>query len=183
MENRTPVAIIGGGYAGCAAAVTLAAKGVACTLFESAPTLGGRGRRVERDGFVLDNGQHLLLGAYASLLQIIDRVGGGRAYARRPLAITPLVPQQPDALTLQARRAPGRLGMLIGLLTARGLSWRERIANITWFRNIERAGFVRPALRRCFIRLRPLVGSTARISTKPSSAPPFTSTLSSQYIP
>ena len=36
-------------------------------------------------------------------------------------------------------------------------------------------GFVRPALRRCLIRLRPLVGSTARISTKPSSAPPLTS--------
>ena len=167
MENSTPVAIIGGGYAGCAAAVTLAAKGVPCTLFESAPTLGGRGRRVERDGFLLDNGQHLLLGAYASLLQIIERVGGDRAYARRPLAITPLVPQQRGALTLQARRAPGRLGMLIGLLTARGLSWRERIANINWFRDIERAGFVRPARETVAQLLAPLPPRVAKLLWEP----------------
>ena len=59
----TQVAVIGGGWAGCAAAVTLAAAGVPVTLFEQAKTLGGRARRVERNGIVLDNGQHLLVGA------------------------------------------------------------------------------------------------------------------------
>ena len=68
VEDGAPVAIIGGGYAGCAAAVTLAAKGVPCVVFETAPVLGGRARRVERDGLALDNGQHLLLGAYARTL-------------------------------------------------------------------------------------------------------------------
>ena len=41
------VAVIGGGYAGFAAAVTLATAGCAVTVFESARTLGGRARRVE----------------------------------------------------------------------------------------------------------------------------------------
>ncbi|HEY7744383.1 MAG TPA: FAD-dependent oxidoreductase, partial [Burkholderiales bacterium] len=41
------VAVIGGGYAGMAAAVTLAERGVPVTVFEAARTLGGRARRVE----------------------------------------------------------------------------------------------------------------------------------------
>ena len=40
------VGIIGGGYAGLAAAVTLARRGVAVTLFETAKVLGGRARAV-----------------------------------------------------------------------------------------------------------------------------------------
>jgi squalene-associated FAD-dependent desaturase len=141
MESGSPVAIIGGGYAGCAAAVTLAAKGIACALYETAPVLGGRARRVERDGFALDNGQHLLLGAYSALLPLLARVEEERRYARRPLGIEPFAPTQSNAMTLQARRAPGRLGVLAGLLAARGLSWRERLANLAWFRDIERGRF------------------------------------------
>src|SRR4051794_11237438 len=167
MENGAPVAIIGGGYAGCAAAVTLASAGIACAVFESADVLGGRARRVERDGFVLDNGQHLLLGAYASLLAMIDHVGERPAYARRPLAIAPFAAQQAEALTLRARRAPGRLGMLIGLLSARGLSWGERLANIAWFRAIERAGFVRPTSETVAQLLRPLPPRVAKLLWEP----------------
>ena len=49
-RRAAPVAIIGGGYAGCAAAVTLAAAGVRCVLYEAAPVLGGRAqaRRARR---------------------------------------------------------------------------------------------------------------------------------------
>lgn len=147
MDNSAPVAIIGGGYAGCAAAVTLASRGVACTLFEAAPVLGGRARRVERDGLPLDNGQHLMLGAYRRTLELVARVHGDprAAMIRRPLALVPFAANQRDALVLEARRAPGRLGLLIGLLTARGLTWQERVANLAWFQAIRRAKFVRPA--------------------------------------
>jgi uncharacterized protein with NAD-binding domain and iron-sulfur cluster len=144
MDDRPQVAVIGGGYAGCAAAATLASSGVACTLFETAPVLGGRGRRVERDGLRLDNGQHLLLGAYATTLGLLDIVGARQALVRRPLSIAPFSSTVAGALTLQARRAPGRLGLLLGLLTARGLTWRERVANIAWFRALERTHFERP---------------------------------------
>ena len=137
MDDRPQVAVIGGGYAGCAAAATLASKGVRCMLFETAPVLGGRGRRVERDGFRLDNGQHLLLGAYETTLNLLDLVEAKRALARRPLAIVPFSPTLGDALTLQARRAPGRLGLLIGLLSARGLTWRERITNIAMSKTVD----------------------------------------------
>jgi len=166
MEDGAPVAIIGGGYAGCAAAVTLASRGVPCVLHEAATVLGGRARRVTRDGFRLDNGQHLLLGAYARTLDLVARTGGG-AYARRPLSIAPFAPGQRDALTLLARRAPGRLGVLVGLLAARGLTLRERLSNLAWFRGVERAGFVRPPKETVAQLLSPLPPRVARLLWEP----------------
>ena len=50
------VAVIGGGYAGMAAAVTLAQAGVAVTVYEAGSQLGGRARRVTVNGVALDNG-------------------------------------------------------------------------------------------------------------------------------
>jgi len=166
-----PVAIIGGGWAGCAAAVALAAEEVPVVLYEAATVLGGRARCVERDGLRLDNGQHLLLGAYERTLELLARVHGEHAaraqFVRRPLAIVPFGAPRSDALTLLSRRAPGRLGLLVGLLSARGLSWRERIANLAWFRNIERAGFVRPAHETVAKMLSPLPSRVARLLWEP----------------
>jgi len=169
--NGTPVAIVGGGWAGCAAAVTLADAGVPATLYEAAPVLGGRARRVERDGLPLDNGQHILLGAYAETLALVARVHGEAAaralFVRRPLTMVPFAPTQPDALTVVARRAPGRLGLLVGLLAARGLSLSERIANIAWFRRLEREGFARPPRETVARMLAPLPPRVARLLWEP----------------
>ncbi len=155
-----PVAVIGGGWAGCAAALTLADAGVPVALHESAPVLGGRARRVDRDGLPLDNGQHLLLGAYMQTLALLERVHGrtalGGRLVRRPLTLVPFAPAQTNAMTLIARTAPGRLGLLAGLLTARGLSWGERIANLRWFATLQREGFVRPPTETVATMLRPL---------------------------
>jgi squalene-associated FAD-dependent desaturase len=167
MEDRPKVAVIGGGYAGCAAAATLASRGVRCMLFETAAVLGGRGRRVERDGLRLDNGQHLLLGAYAATLALRDKVGARQGLLRRPLAIVPFSPGLPNALTLQARRAPGRIGLLIGLLATRGLTWRERLANVAWFRALERTGFARPRGETVAQLLAPLPPRVAKLLWEP----------------
>ena len=76
---RGRVAVIGGGFAGCAASVELANAGYHVTLYEAAATLGGRARTVMRDGLALDNGQHLLLGEYRETQRIAEivRVGAG----------------------------------------------------------------------------------------------------------
>jgi len=142
-----PVAIVGGGWAGCAAAVALADAGVPVILFDAAPTLGGRARRVERDGLALDNGQHLMLGAYHETLALLRRVRAVDAtlpYVRRPIAILPFAPRRGEALALAAPRAPGRAGLAIAMLTARGLTWSERLANVRWMRALERGGYARP---------------------------------------
>ncbi|HVL36126.1 MAG TPA: NAD(P)-binding protein, partial [Burkholderiales bacterium] len=69
------VAIVGAGYAGMAAAVTLVDRGIAVSVFESLAVPGGRARRVLSHGIALDNGQHILVGAYATLFGLMRRVG------------------------------------------------------------------------------------------------------------
>src|SRR3990172_3454156 len=82
-------AIIGGGYAGMAAAVTLAARRLPVTVFESARQLGGRARGVWHRDTQLDNGQHILLGCYHHTLDLIQQTGGNieRDFLRLPLQL------------------------------------------------------------------------------------------------
>jgi predicted NAD/FAD-binding protein len=88
------LAVIGGGWAGMAAAVTAADAGHQVTVFEAARTLGGRARELPltlpdgRDIFV-DNGQHILIGAYTESLRLMRKVGvdPDQALLRLPLAL------------------------------------------------------------------------------------------------
>lgn len=68
------VAVIGGGWAGLSAAVSLVEAGHSVTLYEMAPQLGGRARSVPGEP-VCDNGQHILIGAYVETLALMRRVG------------------------------------------------------------------------------------------------------------
>ncbi len=141
--GRLSVAIVGGGWAGCGAAVTLAHAGFEVTLFEQAATLGGRARRVTFDDLPLDNGQHLLVGAYRQTLALIQRVHGGDIDARLhrlPLTMRPFGAMRADAVAFTAWRAPAPLHLAFGALAADGLAWRERIALITGLRRLLRAG-------------------------------------------
>jgi hydroxysqualene dehydroxylase len=136
-------AVIGAGWAGCAAAVTLARLGHRVTVFETAPVAGGRARRVVRAGLPIDNGQHLLLGAYVQTRNVIAVVNGGDGEAglvRTSLAFEPLAGPA-NALRLRARRLPAPFGLLAGLLGAKGLSVRERLGIIVWFRRLQRRDF------------------------------------------
>ena len=128
--NKPRVAVIGGGWAGCTAALTLAEAGINVTLFEASRTLGGRARAVELEGQTLDNGQHILLGAYAQTLQLIDRLHPGSTDAG--LWRLPLTLSQPPDFSLACPRLPAPLHLLAGLLGAQGLSWREKISAARW---------------------------------------------------
>lgn len=124
MARAPDVAIIGGGYAGMAAAVELTASGVAVTVYEANSVLGGRARRIEYRGRQFDNGQHLILGAYRTLLHLIERV----APARSAFVRTRFDYRHGDALALRARSLPAPLDMAGALLMARGLSLQQRWA-------------------------------------------------------
>lgn len=83
------VAVVGAGWAGLAAAVRAREAGHAVTLFEMAAQAGGRARRVNHQGFALDNGQHILIGAYRETLALMRTVGVDpeAVLDRRPLAM------------------------------------------------------------------------------------------------
>lgn len=124
--NHPRVAVLGGGYAGMAAAVALADAGLGVAVYEAAPELGGRARRVAHRGAVLDNGLHIGIGAYTSLLALAARVRAiageaGDGWQRRPLEW-----HIHRGMQLRAPRLPAPLHMAVALATARGLRARAR---------------------------------------------------------
>jgi len=132
------VAVIGGGYAGMAAATTLAERRVPVTVFEAARTLGGRARRVEYQGLALDNGLHLLIGAYSELLRLVEFVGEDPA---RLFLRTPLTWQIQDRLYLRAANLPAPLHLVVALLASRGLTLIERLGAVRFMLGMRRRGY------------------------------------------
>ncbi len=142
MENvGQGVAVVGAGYAGMAAAVSLAQRGVPVSVFESGSVPGGRARRVRisfnGQDHELDNGQHILIGAYAELYRMMRVVGvPADAVLRMPLEI-----RYPAGFHLRALLLPAPLGLLGGLLSARGISLTERLGAVRFVRALRTQRF------------------------------------------
>lgn len=132
-----PVAIIGAGYAGLAAAVELARNHIPCRIFEASQTLGGRARVVEKNGYRIDNGQHILIGAYTETLKLLRFLG----VSPKNLHAQPFYLHIPDQLSLHTRAFPAPFNLLFALISAKGLSWRDRFALIHCMRWLKRRNF------------------------------------------
>ena len=119
------LAVIGGGWAGLAAAIEAVRCGHAVTLFEMAAQLGGRSRSVEAGGMALDNGQHILIGAYVDTLELLRTVGvdAGDAFVRTPLRIT-----YPDGVGLHLHAGAPMRAFALAVLRQRGWRLTERLA-------------------------------------------------------
>jgi len=132
------VAVIGGGWAGLAAAVELTGSGGEVTLFEAGRVLGGRARSIEVDGRQLDNGQHILLGAYGETLALMRRVGADpeQLFERRPLQVI-----DRSGFRLALPRLPAPLNVAWGLLAAHGVSLGEKLKTAWWMEGIKRRNF------------------------------------------
>ena len=112
------VAIIGAGWAGIAAAVEATAQSHRVTLYDMAPQCGGRARSVETNGRMLDNGQHIMIGAYTELLRLMRVVGADsqRLLLRTPLALL-------DASGVGLRLSPGRPVIAFGRAVVEHPTW------------------------------------------------------------
>ena len=115
------IAVIGAGWAGLAAAVEATRAGHSAIVFEAARQLGGRARALkhtQNDGTVLplDNGQHILIGAYAETLRLMREVGvdTDQALLRLPLTL-----RFPDGTGLACPDWPAPFDGLAGILGAR----------------------------------------------------------------
>ncbi|NLD56276.1 MAG: FAD-dependent oxidoreductase [Burkholderiaceae bacterium] len=150
------VVVIGAGWAGIAAAIHLARAGRAVRLLDAAPQAGGRARRVTlqwihprhgKQPVELDNGQHLLLGAYTEVLELLRLTGGSDAarmerYPMRLAGSGGLLLERPAferGGTAGTLLAP--LSSLFGLLRARGLSAGSRWAMMRALLGLRMAGW------------------------------------------
>lgn len=121
------VAIVGGGWAGIAAAVKLADAGHDISVFEMAPQLGGRARSVAGEP-PYDNGQHILIGAYRDSLALMRRLGvePEAALKRLPLALP--YPGEPG---LRLPPGPPLIAFTRGVLAHRGWPLSARLGLLT----------------------------------------------------
>jgi squalene-associated FAD-dependent desaturase len=122
------IAVVGAGWAGCAAAVELCRRGDQVTLFESARISGGRARRVEFDGRALDNGQHILLGAYTETLRMMRTVGIELDQVLLRLPLQMRYPQGSGGMDFVAARLPAPFHLLAALWRAAGLTRQDKLA-------------------------------------------------------
>lgn len=141
-KSTLPVIIVGGGWAGLAAAVELARHQVPVILLESAKQLGGRARSIYANEMHLDNGQHLLLGAYESTLRLLRNIGVNEAekLQRQPLSLQWLH-LNGKTITLNTAKLPAPFHLAWGLLTTRGLSLKDRFSALNFSRRLQRNHF------------------------------------------
>jgi len=125
---QTParVTVIGGGLAGITAAIALAESGADVTLLEARPRLGGATCSFNRDGLVVDTGQHVFLGCCTAYRGLLAKLG---MTAHAPLQdrfdVTVFAPGGRQA-RLRRTALPGPLHMLPALGRYPFLSWPER---------------------------------------------------------
>jgi squalene-associated FAD-dependent desaturase len=126
------IAVVGAGWAGTASALFMHNQGHRVTVFESARLLGGRARGVLDDTFgMIDNGQHLMLGAYQETLKLIAQLNPGipekQLLTREPLY---LISASGDMHLKATQFLPAPLNTLIGLMTATGISWPDKFSMV-----------------------------------------------------
>ena len=141
--STEPVVIIGAGWAGLAAAVKLTKQGHKVTVFESAKQAGGRARSVSFNELDVDNGQHLLIGAYTECISLMKTVGIDTETALKclPLLLTVADKSSKNKLILQAPPLPAPLHLLYALFTAKGLKFKDRIAAIKFGLYLKRNNY------------------------------------------
>lgn len=144
VDSDSSVVVVGGGWAGIAAAVELTHGGIPVTLIESARQLGGRARCVRFGSARVDNGQHIMIGAYRNLLALLPIIGieEQQVLLRSPLSLE-MLDTNGSNFRLDTPNLPAPLHLLAGLLKAHGLNTRERLAALRFGRYLASANIER----------------------------------------
>ncbi len=135
LKADNQVIIVGAGWSGLACAITLINAGYQITLLESAQNIGGRARTIENKNskLVLDNGQHIMLGAYHITREIFSilQLDEADILERSPLELNMFSPEK-CSYHLQTTQLPAPLHLVYALLKLTCLSFCERLKSIVF---------------------------------------------------
>lgn len=124
--QRQRVAVVGGGIAGLTAALRLAEQGFKVDLFEAAPALGGRTKSFYDENLKswVDNGPHLMVGAYTATQKLLADVDAGHFVTWQPSLCLPLWDKQRGFFELKASAwLPVSLALLWAVFKMPGHGW------------------------------------------------------------
>lgn len=127
QDSKDSVIIVGAGFAGLSAALTLAQAGEKVTLLEASQFAGGRARAVPFEESYVDNGQHILLGGYQNTLSLLNllKLPLNALFFRSPLKL--ILHGLPNFFNLSLPPLKAPYHLLAGLFLAKGLTTLDRI--------------------------------------------------------
>ncbi len=144
MTHKEAIIVVGAGWAGLTAAFTVAKAGHRVILLEAAPQAGGRARGIAFGEDIVDNGQHLFIGAYQETLNLLKdlHIREASVFKRTPLELFSLNLKEPlKPFHLKLSQLPFPVQFLGGFLSAKGLSFSEKLKAIQFARAITQPHF------------------------------------------
>ena len=121
------IAVVGGGLAGLAAAVTAADGGAQVTLHERGPRLGGATWSFQRNGRWFDNGQHVFMRCCTEYRAFLDRLGVAEHVAEQSRMSVSVMRPGRRAARIFRTGAPAPLHLARSLLGYSPLSIADRV--------------------------------------------------------
>ena len=124
------VIVIGGGFAGLSAATALAERGARVLVLEARPSLGGRATAFSdpATGERVDNGQHVLVGAYHETFAFLRRLGTDRDVCLQPDLAIDVIDRTGRCSRLACPPLPSPLHLIAGVMRWDAIGWRDRVA-------------------------------------------------------
>jgi squalene-associated FAD-dependent desaturase len=122
------VIIIGAGIAGISAAINLVKAGKSVLVIEQNPKPGGRCYSFfdEPSGEIIDNGQHLMTGAYSNFHSIIKELGTEKNLIMQDNLRIDFIRDDGRNDLLDCSLLPGKAGILVGLIRMKNLTLQSK---------------------------------------------------------
>jgi squalene-associated FAD-dependent desaturase len=139
--QRRSALVFGGGLAGIAASVGLAQAGWAVTLLEARSALGGRvfSFRDPQGGRVLDNGQHVIVGACTNLITFLEAIGARHLWHIQPQLDVTVYDRRRRLGRLYGVSAPAPFHLLPAFLSYPHLGWLDKVKTVRGLVSMMRA--------------------------------------------
>jgi hydroxysqualene dehydroxylase len=127
--SKAEVVVIGGGFAGLAAAVDLSEQGRRVLLLERRAFLGGRAYSFldRATGDTVDNGQHLMMGCYRHTLGFLGKIGALGNVKFQPQARVDFLSDEGGHAAFKCPPLPAPLHLMAGLARLKTVGWGDRV--------------------------------------------------------